>query len=171
MHDVSLLLGKDRFLDSAQVFICFHEQWLDSKGESPPCLRNFQFIVLFTVTILMVFQWLLFQLYRSSVMLVLIHMYMYGADLYFWRRLRINYAFIFEFSPGTELGHREVLMVTSVLTTVLIGSMVGHLALHSAAKSPYVDFIPLGLVLVGSNPQSDRCVLASHDMLDFENFL
>ncbi|KAG6546094.1 hypothetical protein Mapa_012500 [Marchantia paleacea] len=82
------------------------------------------------------------------VMLVLIHMYMYGADLYFWRRLRINYAFIFEFTPGTELRHREVLMVTSVLTTVLVGSMVGHLALHSVAKSPYVDFIPLGLVML-----------------------
>ncbi|KAL2613437.1 hypothetical protein R1flu_025129 [Riccia fluitans] len=84
----------------------------------------------------------------SMIMLILIHMYMYGANLYLWRRLRINYAFIFEFAPGTELRHRQVLMVTSVLTTVTIGCMVGHLGLHSVNKSPYVDFIPLAVVML-----------------------
>ncbi|KAL3679555.1 hypothetical protein R1sor_022511 [Riccia sorocarpa] len=84
----------------------------------------------------------------SMIMLILIHMYMYGADLYLWRRLRINYAFIFEFAPGTELRHREVLMVTSVLTTVTMGCMVTHLALHSVNSSPYVDLIPIAVVML-----------------------
>jgi hypothetical protein len=82
------------------------------------------------------------------VALILVHMYMYGFDLYFWRRMRINYPFIFEFQPGTELRHREVLMVASILTTLLVGAMVGQLALHTTTLSPYVDLIPFLLVLV-----------------------
>ncbi|KAG6546091.1 hypothetical protein Mapa_012497 [Marchantia paleacea] len=82
----------------------------------------------------------------SVAALILIHMYMYGANLYCWSRMRINYAFIFEFKQGTELHHREVLMTASILTTVLLSAMVGHLALHSMSDSPYVDFIPLGVL-------------------------
>ncbi|CAM6125906.1 unnamed protein product [Calypogeia fissa] len=84
----------------------------------------------------------------SMVALILLHMYMYGANLFYWRRMRINYPFIFEFQPGTELRHREVLMVTSILTTLLIGAMVGQLTLHTATLSPYVDLIPFCLVVM-----------------------
>lgn len=86
----------------------------------------------------------------SMVALILLHMYMYGANLFYWRRMRINYPFIFEFQPGTELRHREVLMVTSILTTLLIGAMVGQLTLHTATLSAFVDLIPFCLVLVSS---------------------
>ncbi|BBN18039.1 xenotropic and polytropic retrovirus receptor 1 [Marchantia polymorpha subsp. ruderalis] len=82
----------------------------------------------------------------SVAALILIHMYMYGANLYFWSRMRINYAFVFEFKQLTELHHREVLMTASILTTVLLSAMVGHLALHSMSDSPSVDLIPLGVI-------------------------
>ncbi|OAE19751.1 hypothetical protein AXG93_2958s1270 [Marchantia polymorpha subsp. ruderalis] len=84
----------------------------------------------------------------SVAALILIHMYMYGANLYFWSRMRINYAFVFEFKQLTELHHREVLMTASILTTVLLSAMVGHLALHSMSDSPSVDLIPLGVIAV-----------------------
>ncbi len=81
---------------------------------------------------------------------MLIHMYMYGWNLYMWKRVHINYTFIFEFSPGSELHYEEVLLVCTTLTTVLIGAMVMHLSIHSmlfhAQASAYVDLI---LVAVG----------------------
>jgi hypothetical protein len=65
------------------------------------------------------------------VALVLIHTYMYGRNLYMWKRVRINCTFIFEFSPGSELPCEEVLLVCTALTTVLIGAVVMHLSIHS----------------------------------------
>jgi hypothetical protein len=83
---------------------------------------------------------------------VLIHMYMYGWNLYMWKRVRINYTFIFEFSRGSELHYEEVLLVYTTLTTVLIGAMVMHLSIHSmlfhAQASANVDFIPMVVMLV-----------------------
>ncbi len=83
---------------------------------------------------------------------MLIHMYMYGWNLYMWKRVRINYTFIFEFSPGSELHCEEVLLVCTALTTVLIGAMVMHLSIHSmlfhAQASAYVDLIPVAVMLV-----------------------
>jgi hypothetical protein len=69
-----------------------------------------------------------------------------------WKRVRINYTFIFEFSPGSELHCEEVLLVCTALTTVLIGAMVMHLSIHSmlfhAQASAYVDLIPVAVMLV-----------------------
>jgi hypothetical protein len=65
---------------------------------------------------------------HSLVALVLIHMYMYGWNMYMGKRVRINYTFIFEFSRGSELHYEEVLAVCTALTTVLIGAMVMHLS-------------------------------------------
>jgi hypothetical protein len=69
-----------------------------------------------------------------------------------WKCVRINYTFIFEFSPGSELHYEEVLLVCTTLTTVLIGAMVMHLSIHSmlfhARASAYVDLIPVAVMLV-----------------------
>ncbi len=79
-------------------------------------------------------------------------MYMYGWNLYMWKHVHINYTFIFEFSPGSELHCEEVLLVCTALTTVLIGAMVMHLSIHSmlfhAQASAYVDLIPVAVMLV-----------------------
>jgi len=79
-------------------------------------------------------------------------MYMYGWNLCMWKRVRINYTFIFEFSPGSELHYEEVLLVCTTLTTVLTGAMVMHLSIHSmlfhAQASAYVDLIPMAVMLV-----------------------
>lgn len=39
---------------------------------------------------------------------IVLHMLMYGANIYFWRCYRVNYPFIFGFKRGTELGYREI---------------------------------------------------------------
>ena len=38
---------------------------------------------------------------------------MFSANIYFWRRYRVNYPFIFGLKQGTELGCREVFFISS----------------------------------------------------------
>ncbi|CAN0923604.1 Phosphate transporter PHO1 homolog 3 [Linum grandiflorum] len=38
---------------------------------------------------------------------IVLHIVMYAANIYFWRRYRVNYSFIFGFKQGTELGYRH----------------------------------------------------------------
>ncbi|KAF8369668.1 hypothetical protein HHK36_032307 [Tetracentron sinense] len=42
---------------------------------------------------------------------IVLHILMYAANIYFWRRYRVNYPFIFGFKEGTELGYRELVLV------------------------------------------------------------
>ncbi|KAL3694722.1 hypothetical protein R1sor_008373 [Riccia sorocarpa] len=83
----------------------------------------------------------------SMTALLLLHMYMYGLDVYCWSETRINYAFIFEYAPGTELDYRKVLLVTTGLTSLFLLGMLGHLT-ATLYDSPYTDFIPLGLLVI-----------------------
>lgn len=103
--------------------------------------------------------------YCSTLMLVTIHLYFYAFNVYAWQRTRINYPFIFGFSPGTELRYREVLLLSTGFTTFLLGGMNIHIAVtlltHPAPAPPGVvasptasqgstvtDVIPMILVLV-----------------------
>jgi len=45
-------------------------------------------------------------------------MLMYSANIYFWKRYRVNYTFIFGFKQGTELGDREVFLVSTGLAVL-----------------------------------------------------
>ncbi|KAL3694663.1 hypothetical protein R1sor_008314 [Riccia sorocarpa] len=83
----------------------------------------------------------------SMTALLLLHVYMYGFNVLWWTRTRINYAFIFEFAPGTELSYRKVLLVTTGLTALFLMGNIGHLA-ATLYDSPYSDFIPLALLLI-----------------------
>lgn len=93
------------------------------------------------------------------IVLLLLHLYMYGWNVYLWQRTRINYAFIFEFAAGTELSYREVLLVCTGLTVVLGGGMLGHLA-SDFSESVLIDLIPLGTVVVSRS----RSVFISNDL-------
>ncbi len=84
---------------------------------------------------------------------MLIHMYMYGWNLYMRKRARMDYTFIFEFSRGFELHYEEVFVVYIALTTVLIGATMMHLSIHSmlfhAQASADADLILVAAMLVG----------------------
>jgi Ca2+-dependent lipid-binding protein len=73
---------------------------------------------------------------------------MYGLNLLIWREKRINYAFIFEFSINTELKHREVLLVASGLTTLIVGGLLGHFMAYTHFSSANNALIPLAIILV-----------------------
>jgi hypothetical protein len=82
---------------------------------------------------------------HGSVALMLIHMYMYGWNLYMRKRAHMDHTFLFEFSRGSELHSEETLVVCTTPTTVLIGATVTHLGIHyglfHAQASADVDLI------------------------------
>ncbi|KAH9305024.1 hypothetical protein KI387_009428, partial [Taxus chinensis] len=78
----------------------------------------------------------------STLILLLFHIYMYGLNVYFWKRTRINYAFIFEFAPGTEMRGLEVMILSTGLLTIVISSIVAHLLF------PRGELIPISILLV-----------------------
>ncbi|XP_061370781.1 phosphate transporter PHO1 isoform X1 [Gastrolobium bilobum] len=80
--------------------------------------------------------------------LLSLHLLMYGCNLFMWKNTRINYNFIFEFSPSTALKHRDAFLICTTLMTSVVGAMVVHLLLRAAGFSPgQIDAIP-GLLLL-----------------------
>ncbi|XP_034199371.1 phosphate transporter PHO1 homolog 10-like [Prunus dulcis] len=83
---------------------------------------------------------------------ITIHMLMYAADIYFWRRYRVNYAFIFGFKKGTELGYREVFLLSSGLAVLALGGLLAnlHLDMDSSAEiyKTLTELVPLGLLIL-----------------------
>ncbi|CAK9274625.1 unnamed protein product [Sphagnum jensenii] len=86
----------------------------------------------------------------STLGLVLLHMYMYGWNVYAWEKTRINYGFIFEFSPGIELHYREVLLICTALSSMLLGTMIVHIIASTKEAPNYhgSDWVPLSITLV-----------------------
>lgn len=81
--------------------------------------------------------------------LLSLHLFMYGCNLFMWKITRINYNFIFEFSPVTALKHRDAFLICTTMMTSMIGALVIHLLLRAAGFSAFqVDTIPLILLLV-----------------------
>ncbi|XP_027366412.1 phosphate transporter PHO1-like [Abrus precatorius] len=80
--------------------------------------------------------------------LLSLHLFMYGCNLFMWKNTRINYNFIFEFSPSTALKHRDAFLMCTTLMTTVIGAMVVHLLLRAGGFSPsQIDAIP-GILLL-----------------------
>lgn len=79
-------------------------------------------------------------------------MLMYAANIYFWRRFRINYAFIFGFKQGTELGYREVLLLSSGLSVLTLAAILSNLEMDMDPRTrsfpALTELVPLGLVIV-----------------------
>ncbi|KAD5961072.1 hypothetical protein E3N88_12545 [Mikania micrantha] len=92
-----------------------------------------------------------FPLYSVFGYLVL-HMLMYAGNIYFWKRYRVNYAFIFGFKPNTELGYREILLVASGLSVLTLAAVLSNLEMDVDDKVKnsriVTELLPLGLVIV-----------------------
>ncbi|OVA11234.1 SPX [Macleaya cordata] len=80
--------------------------------------------------------------------LLSLHLFLYGCNLFMWKSTRINYTFIFEFSPSTTLKYRDVFLICTSFMTAVVGAMVIHLILKSSGFAPtHVDAIP-GILLL-----------------------
>ncbi|PNY10371.1 phosphate transporter PHO1-like protein [Trifolium pratense] len=83
---------------------------------------------------------------------IVFHMIMYSANVYFWRRFKINYSFIFGFKEGTELGYREVFLLSSGLAVLSLAAVLSNLDMEMDQRtksfSAFKELVPLGLVTV-----------------------
>ncbi|KAJ3700733.1 hypothetical protein LUZ61_004438 [Rhynchospora tenuis] len=85
----------------------------------------------------------------SMFSLLFLHLFLYGCNIFMWRKTRINYAFIFEFVPTKELKYRDVFLICTACMTVVVGAMFAHLALIlKGDSSTQVQAIPGILVLI-----------------------
>lgn len=93
----------------------------------------------------------MFGLY-SLFLYIVLHMLMYAADIYFWKRYRINYPFIFNFKQGTELGFRDVFLLSTGLAVLTLASFLANfnmiIGLKLGESMSFAKLIPLLLVLV-----------------------
>ncbi|CAN4079401.1 unnamed protein product [Withania somnifera] len=83
---------------------------------------------------------------------IVLHMLMYGANVYYWRRFRVNYPFIFGFKQGTELGYRKVFLLASGLSVLALAATLFHLDMDmnpiTRSYETVKELIPLMLVFV-----------------------
>ncbi|KAG8659546.1 phosphate transporter PHO1 homolog 9 isoform X2 [Manihot esculenta] len=81
---------------------------------------------------------------------IVLHMMLYAANIYFWKRHRINYAFIFGFKQGRELGYREVLLLGSGLAVLTLGGVLSNLDMEmdprTSSFKAIIELIPLGIL-------------------------
>ncbi|XP_049346633.1 phosphate transporter PHO1 homolog 9-like isoform X1 [Solanum verrucosum] len=83
---------------------------------------------------------------------IVLHMLMYGANVYYWKRFRVNYPFIFGFKQGTELGYKQVFLLASGLSVLALAASLFHLDMDMDPKTgsyeTVKELIPLVLLFV-----------------------
>lgn len=79
-------------------------------------------------------------------------MLLYAANIYFWRRFKINYAFIFGIKQGTELNYRQVLLLSSCLAVLTWAAVLTNLDIDMVTRrnnfSKVTELVPLALLFV-----------------------
>ncbi|KAF5454752.1 hypothetical protein F2P56_024396 [Juglans regia] len=83
---------------------------------------------------------------------IVLHMLLYAANIYFWRRYRVNYSFIFGFKQGTELGYQQVLLLSFGLAALALASVLLNLDMERDPRTndykALTELLPLNLVLL-----------------------
>ncbi|KAK8655829.1 hypothetical protein V6N13_108395 [Hibiscus sabdariffa] len=83
---------------------------------------------------------------------IVLHMLMYAINIFYWRKYRVNYAFIFGFKPGTELGYRQVLLLSFGLGALALASVLSNLDMEMDPETKeyeaFTELLPLMLVVV-----------------------
>ncbi|XP_059317309.1 phosphate transporter PHO1 homolog 10-like [Lycium ferocissimum] len=81
---------------------------------------------------------------------IVLHMLLYATNIYFWRRYKINYAFIFGFKQGTELSYREIFLLSNGLAMLVLAALLMHLHMNARAEvyGTSIEYVPLGLIMV-----------------------
>ncbi|XP_022973312.1 phosphate transporter PHO1 homolog 3-like [Cucurbita maxima] len=84
--------------------------------------------------------------------LVVLHLIMYAANIYFWRRYRVNYSFIFGFKEGNELGYRQVLLIGFGLAVLGLSSVLSNLDMQMDKRTKdfeaFTELLPLFAVIL-----------------------
>lgn len=84
----------------------------------------------------------------SMFSLLFLHLFLYGCNIFMWKKARINYSFIFELVHTKELKYRDVFLICTASMTAVVGVMFVHLSLLTKGYSySQVQAIP-GLLLL-----------------------
>ncbi|KAK0574523.1 hypothetical protein LWI29_024939 [Acer saccharum] len=93
----------------------------------------------------------LFPLYSLFGFIVL-HMIMYGINIFYWRKYRVNYSFIFGFKQGTELGYRQVFLVSFGIAVLALLTVIGNLDMEANPITQdynrFIESLPLSLLIL-----------------------
>jgi hypothetical protein len=81
--------------------------------------------------------------------LISLHCFLYGCNLFMWKRTRINQNFIFDFAPNTALMHRDAFLMSASIMCTVVAAMVINLFLRNAGAS-YAHAVPRALVVVSN---------------------
>ena len=77
---------------------------------------------------------------------------LYAANIYFWRRYRVNHPFIFGFKQGTDLEYREVFLLSFAIAVLAIAAALANLDMEMDAKTQdykaVTELVPVGLLCV-----------------------
>ncbi|KAF7809093.1 phosphate transporter PHO1-like protein 3-like [Senna tora] len=83
---------------------------------------------------------------------IVLHMLMYAANIYFWKRYRVNQSFIFGFKQGTEMGYHDVLLLAFILAVLALASVLANLDMEmdpvTKDYKALTELIPMILVLI-----------------------
>ncbi|KAF2290112.1 hypothetical protein GH714_002657 [Hevea brasiliensis] len=93
----------------------------------------------------------LFPLYSLFGFIVL-HLIMYATNIFFWRRYRVNYSFIFGFKQGREMGYRQVFLVGFGIAVLALICVLSNLDMEMDPKTKayeqFTELLPLILVIL-----------------------
>ncbi|XP_051122380.1 phosphate transporter PHO1-3-like isoform X2 [Andrographis paniculata] len=89
----------------------------------------------------------------SMFSLIFLHLFLYGCNIVMWRKVEINYSFIFELSPSEELKQGDVFLICATSMVAVIGVLFIHLTLvakgFSFARAQAIPgFLLLSFVVV-----------------------
>ena len=87
--------------------------------------------------------------FSSMFSLFFLHIFLYGCNIFTWKKWHINYSFILELTPTKELKYREVFLICAASMTTIIGVLFIHLSLLAKGySSTLAHTIPGFLLLV-----------------------
>ncbi|KAG8060687.1 hypothetical protein GUJ93_ZPchr0002g23920 [Zizania palustris] len=81
--------------------------------------------------------------------LISLHTFLYGCNLFMWKRTRISHNFIFDFSSSTALTHRDAFLMSASIMCTVVGALIINLFLKNAGV-PYANALPGALLLLST---------------------
>lgn len=91
----------------------------------------------------------MFPLYSLFAFIVL-HMAIYGGNIFFWRLYRVNHPFIFGYKQGTEMRYMDVLLLSFGIGVLALACVILNLDMEMDPKTNHykaiTELLPLALV-------------------------
>ncbi|KAL7260654.1 hypothetical protein ACSBR1_006341 [Camellia fascicularis] len=83
---------------------------------------------------------------------ITLHMHMYTRNIYYWRRYRVKYSFIFGFKEGAEMRYIEVLLLSFGVALLALASVHANLDMEINPKTQdykaITELVPIRLLVV-----------------------